>query len=116
MARHAKSYSGEHRSVHLGVQLTPSERQALAAAAENAGTTLSQYVRELCLRRSESGATAGVRRNPEAKALMRQLSAIGNNLNQLSRRANTHGVVPGEDALLETLDLLKAAMARVIAP
>jgi hypothetical protein len=33
MARHRKTYTGERRTVHLGVQLTPSERAELEFAA-----------------------------------------------------------------------------------
>jgi hypothetical protein len=59
--------AGERRTVHLGVQLTPTERAELELAAAEAGTSLSQYVRELCLRRAAEAATVGgARRNPEA--------------------------------------------------
>lgn len=115
MARLRKTYTGERRTVHLGVQLTPSERAELAVAAEEAGASLSQYVRELCLRRTIEAATVGgARRNPEAKRLLHELSAIGNNLNQLARVANTTHRAPQEDELKATIGILKAAMARVL--
>jgi len=116
MARHRKTYTGERRTVHLGVQLTPSERAELEAAAAEAGTGLSQYVRELCLRRAADASTVGgARRNPEAKRLMYELSAIGNNLNQLARVANTVHAAPQEHELKAMIEILKAAMARVLA-
>ena len=116
MARHRKTYTGERRTVHLGVQLTPSERAELEAAAAEAGTGLSQYVRELCLRRAaDAAAVGGARRNPQAKRLMFELSAIGNNLNQLARVANTSRHAPQEGELKATIEVLKAAMARVLA-
>jgi hypothetical protein len=37
MARHRKTYTGERRTVHLGVQLTPSERTDLERAAAETG-------------------------------------------------------------------------------
>ncbi len=115
MARHRKTYTGERRTVHLGVQLTPSERAELELAATEAGASLSQYVRELCLRRAAEAATVGgARRNPEAKRLMHELSAIGNNLNQLARVANTKHQAPQEVELRATIEVLKAAMARVL--
>lgn len=115
MARHRKTYSGERRTVHLGVQLTPSERAELEFAAAQAGTCLSQYVRELCLRRAAEAATVGgARRNPEAKRLLHELSAIGNNLNQLARIANTTRHAPQQAALKEAMEALKASMARVL--
>ena len=115
MARHRKTYTGERRTVHLGVQLTPTERAELDAAAAAAGAGLSQYVRELCLRRTAEAATVGgARRNPEAKRLMNELSWIGNNLNQLARVANTVHAAPQLDELKRTTEVLKATLAHVL--
>jgi hypothetical protein len=115
MARHQKTYTGERRTVHLGVQLTPTERAELDAAAAAAGTGLGQYVRELCLRRSPTPAMeAGARRNPEAKRLMNELSWIGNNLNQIARVANTSRTALQLDELKRTIEVLKATMAHVL--
>jgi len=116
MARYEQSYSGERRTAKVGVKLTPTERAELEAAAGKAGARLSEYVRELCLRRSAAaGIVAGTRRNPEAKALMGELAAIGNNLNQLARHANVNGAMPEAGELRETITVLKSAMARVLA-
>src|SRR5271155_2041657 len=97
MARYERTYSGERRTVHLGVQLTPSERAELETAAANQGANLSAYVRELCLRRS-AAVVAATRRNPEAKAIItaidaaaRELKAVGINLNQIAFHANSTG-------------------------
>jgi hypothetical protein len=62
-----------------------------------------------------SDASGGARRNPEAKRLMYELSAIGNNLNQLARVANTVHAAPQEHELKAMIEILKAAMARVLA-
>ncbi len=117
MARYEQSYSGEHRSAALHVQLTPGERAELESAARQAGAaSLSAYVRQLCLRRVlDAGRVAGVRRHPDALLLARELNAVGNNLNQLARIANATGVVPAADELRATIGLLKAVFARVIA-
>jgi len=116
MARYEQAYEGERRTVHLGVQLTPSERRDLEAAAQKAGARLSQFVRELCLRRSTSGnIVAGTRRNPDAKAVINELTAIGNNLNQLTRHANTSGNMPEARELRDVLDRVKAAIEHVLA-
>ena len=37
MARHRKTYTGERRTAHLGVQLTPFERTELQRAAAETG-------------------------------------------------------------------------------
>jgi hypothetical protein len=116
MARYSKSNESERRTAQVTVQLAPTERQKLQAEAEQAGAALSEHIRQLCLGRA-AGVTivAGTRRNPEAKALMNELSAIGNNLNQLARHANTNGRMPEVHELRRTLDVVKSAMARVIA-
>jgi ribonuclease D len=116
MARPKKTYTGERRSIHLGVQLTPSERAELQTAADASGASLSQYVREVCLRRSATPpAVGGTRRNPEAKRVLHELSAIGNNLNQLARVSNTVHAAPQLDELRTVTEVLKACLARVLA-
>lgn len=114
MARYERSFSGEHRTVHLGIQLTPSERNELEEAARTRGASLSAYARELLFRRSAVTVSA-TRRNPEAKALADELRAIGINLNQIARHANTTGELAEQaDKLYDALTALKAATARVI--
>jgi hypothetical protein len=117
MARYEQSYDGERRTSAVHVQLTPGERAELEAAAEQAGTaSLSAFVRILCLSRlAKPGTVAGTSRNPEARKLIYELSAIGNNLNQLTRLANTYRVMPALDELREVTALIKAAIAQVIA-
>ena len=113
MARYVQSYVGEHRTRSIGVKLTPAERAALEEAAAAQGAQLSAYIRMLCLKRSAVAAPPP-KVNPLAKDLLFELRAIGNNLNQIARRTNIHGEVPREAELVETLDLLKAAMNRVL--
>jgi hypothetical protein len=116
MARYARDYSGERRTVKVTVQLTPSERSALEEAAARAGASLSQHARELCLRRSPAASpvVAGTRRSPDAKALANHFHAIGNNLNQLTHLAQIHKATPQLDELKATTDLLKTALSQVI--
>lgn len=117
MARYDESYVGERRTASVHVQLTPDERAELEAAAAGTGSaSLSAYVRTLCLRRSADAArVAGIRRNPDARRLMYELNAIGNNLNQLTHIANRDRVLPAADELRAVTGLVKAAMARVMA-
>jgi hypothetical protein len=115
MARYRKSDVGERRTASLRLQLTPSERAELEEGAAAAGTHLSQYVRELCLRRAAAApVVAGTKRNREARGLAYQLNVIGNNLNQLARVANTVKAAPQLYELRLTTGLLKTAIARVL--
>src|SRR5215472_15135884 len=111
MARYEKTYRGERRTEFVGLHLTPSERAELDSAAALQGANVSDYSRELLFRRS-AAVVAGTRRNPEAATLARELSALGNNLNQIARHANTTGELRDLD---ELLDLVKHALSRVIA-
>ena len=116
MARYERTFAGEHRTRLVGFKVTPAERAMLEAAASAEGTTLSQYIRELCLHRSRAHTPVvnGTRRNADARALMRELTAIGNNLNQLTRVANTRHAEPQLQELRSTTGLLKAAIGKVL--
>ena len=84
----------------MTVQLAPTERKQLETAAAREGKALSDYVRQLCLRRGgRTPVVAGTRRNPDAKALADELRAIGNNINQLARVANQTGELRREAEL-----------------
>ena len=117
MARYDQSYDGERRTASVHVQLTPHERAELeAAAAAKGAASLSAFVRTLCLRRlADVARVAGTSRNPDARRLLYELNAIGNNLNQLTHIANTYRALPAADELRAVTGLLKAAMARVMA-
>ena len=116
MGRYASSYSGQHRTSALHLQLTPGERAELEAAAASAGVaSLSAYARCLFFRRlRKAHRAAAIRRNPDARRLAAELKAIGNNLNQLTYLAHRTGALAAEDELRATTSLLKAAFARVI--
>lgn len=115
MSRYVQTYRGERRTAALHVQLTPAERRALEDAARAAGvSSLSEFVRTLCLHGLVETAIEEVARpqSAEAQRLIYELNAIGNNLNQLARIANTTGAVA--DELRSTASLLKAALARAV--
>jgi Bacterial mobilisation protein (MobC) len=124
MARYERTYTGERRTEHVGFYVTPSERAELEDAAKGQGApTLSGYARELLFRRS-AAVVAATRRNPEAKAIMDaltaaayELSAIGNNLNQIARALNTTGELRDwqQDELREAIRLFEKGEAQHIA-
>jgi hypothetical protein len=113
MARYEQSYAGERRTAHVGLQLTPTERRELEKAARRRGLGLSEYVRELCFHRP--GPVPEIRRNPVNKELINELRAVGNNINQLARIANTVGDLTRNDELDEALGLLRTVIAKVLA-
>ena len=116
MARYRATFDGERRTAAVTVQLTPTERQQLAERAEKAGAAMSEYVRELCLRRRRGApVVAGTQRTPDAKLLADHLCAIGNNLNQLARIANQTGELRHQEAIDLVMRDVKVAVARVIA-
>ena len=115
MSRYGRTYDGERRTSGLRVQLTPSERAAIEATAENSGASTSEFVRKRCLDGIHAaGRAAVVRRTPDVRRLIYELNAIGNNLNQIARIANTLREPPRPDALDGVAGLLKAAIARVL--
>lgn len=115
MSRYGQTYDGERRTSGLRVQLTPSERAALEAAAESNGASTSEFVRKRCLEGIHAaGRVAVVRRSPEIRRLIYELNAIGNNLNQIARIANTLRESPRPDVLDRALSALKAAIGRVL--
>ena len=115
MSRYEQTYDGERRTSGLRVQLTPSERAAIEAAAQNTGASTSEFVRKRCLEGIHAaGRAALVRRSPDVRRLIFELNAIGNNLNQIARIANSVREPPRPDVLEGATSLLKAAIARVL--
>lgn len=115
MARYRAIDASERRTTKVTVQLAPTEREQLAAGAVREGKALSDYVRQLCLRRGgRSPVVAGARRNPEAKLLADELRAIGNNINQLARVANQTGELRREAELSMVMERLVMTIDRVI--
>jgi hypothetical protein len=115
MARYRDTDASERRTEKVTVQLAPSERQQLETAAAREGKALSNYVRQLCLRRGgRTPVVAGTRRNPDAKALADELRAIGNNINQLARVANQTGELRRAGELSMVIDRLVMTIDRVI--
>jgi hypothetical protein len=66
------------------------------------------------LRRS-AAVIAATPRNPEVKALMRELSAIGNNLNQIARELNMTGNLRNPDELRDALQWHRLGIEKAMA-
>ena len=85
----------------------------LAADAEARGLTTSRLISSVLEAWYEGRDLPGVKPGRDAQAIIRELRAIGNNLNQLTRIANTPRLtVPTED-LARALDRVLDACRRV---
>lgn len=80
------------RNRHVSVWLTDAELAHLRKQAAAAGLGIDPFLRSLIL---------GVQLRPRPPdtyaALLRELSAIGNNINQIARAVNARGFASGED-------------------
>lgn len=85
MGRRSEQDDSERRTDKVTVMLSPSERATLDELAAEAGLRLSDYARAALL-----GYRVHVRNQVTERALS-ELWAIGNNLNQIAKHANTTG-------------------------
>jgi len=93
------------RSERIDVYVTPAELAAIDASAETCDVTRAAFVRACSLGDKPQAKPARV----TADAI-RQLTSIGNNLNQLAHQANAGFVVSGpaiNDALAEVLSAVR---------
>lgn len=106
MARPRKAEEARRRHV-AKVRLSDAELAQLQHAADAAGVPLSTFLRL-------SGLGISVRAKPSrtTNEVIRQLAAVGNNLNQLAREANI-GRFPGEGRLRHALGEVQEAIKRV---
>jgi len=106
MARPLKQ-PDDRASGFFHVRVTPAERAQLDAKATAARVRKSDFARAALL---------GYRLPPApvTQAAVRELQAIGNNLNQLAHHANTTGTVQDQAALQRSLEQLQAALAQVL--
>lgn len=91
-----KGRGDNRRTEVLQCRLTPAEKRQAEAAAAAAGVRISTYARACIL---SAGQPAGPIKDPSTRSprtqardeLVKQLNAIGINLNQIARVANTTG-------------------------
>lgn len=117
MARHKRAYTGERRTAGFRLQLTPTERRKIDAAAAKRGIRLSDYGRRALLRRpiERPQETGGMRRNPDAAALWEQVRALGVNMNQIAHMLNATARLDDVPELRELCREIKAVFARIMA-
>jgi hypothetical protein len=74
----------EHRKKSIKIRVSDSEYDALQAL--KVGNELAPWMRETCLGKKSKRRNQPISVDPN---LLRSLSAIGNNLNQMARKVNT---------------------------
>lgn len=116
MARLKATHTGERRTAHFGLQLTPSERADLERRAEARGLLLAEFVRACCFLTPPKEADTPRRgtRDATGLALVAELGRVGNNINQLAKHANQNGSIEDQAALREALRELKTALGRIV--
>ena len=77
---------GLKRTYMVSVKMNTGEYYSLKAKTKSAGLSWSEYIRQ-CL----AGSIIRPRLTPELNDHIRKLSGMGNNLNQIARKANAAG-------------------------
>jgi hypothetical protein len=106
VGRRKQTDQSERQSVSLSFWITPGERAELDERAAAAGVKLSDYARAALL-----GYRLHVK-DPIKERAISELWAIGNNLNQLARRANTTEQIDPQD-LQNALRLWREVVERL---
>jgi hypothetical protein len=110
-----KSESGTYRKTRVLKTLVKEEAyQAIVHAAEEAGVTLSDYLRALL-----AAPPVGLRPRPKVNPatpkadpiLIRQVASMGNNLNQVARWCNAHAEATASEKAKVLLELIAIRQA-----
>jgi hypothetical protein len=80
-----KKADDEKRTKAIQVRLKPAGYQYVQQLAEQRNTSMADVIRDLC-----NGDVTVI--TPEQETLLRQIATMSNNLNQLTRKANTDGI------------------------
>ena len=91
MARPKKNESQTKLHV-IPVRLSETQHSIVIRNAEKAGLSMAEYIRQQAVHGSINTEYRIVADFPEIRKLTRELSAIGNNMNQIARYFNTGGL------------------------
>lgn len=89
----------EKRTEILSFKCTVLERHIINGKAMTAGVTLGEYIRNTAI-----NGNITTRLTPEDIKLIRSLSGMANNLNQLAKNANTFGYAAESESVSELAD------------
>lgn len=89
----------EKKGYKVTLKMATEEYYFLKAKVKSAGVTRSEYIRQ-CIQSS----VVKERLSPEHLGYIRQLSGMGNNLNQIARKANAEGYTNARNEYLYLAD------------
>lgn len=95
------------RNRKITVRLSEKERQYLGEQADAGGMKIESYIRELIM-----GNEVKSRPKEEWAEVVRQVAAVGNNINQIARNTNM-GMEVTVDILKEVLEMQKQIWERI---
>ena len=91
MARPKKEKELTHTQ-HINLRLTDTQYEIICKAAEQAGLSLSEYIRKQIMKGKVTAKYEIVADVPELKKLVAEFGKIGSNLNQIARHFNQGGI------------------------
>lgn len=95
------------RPRHVSVWLNDAELESLKQQAKTAGLKVDPFIRSLI-----NGIDLKPRPPDEWAEVVRQLSAVGNNINQIARIANANNAV--DSSMLESIQKMQSAIWRLV--
>jgi mobilization protein NikA len=98
----------EPRTKPTIVRWTPSEIASVTQRAKECELPVARFVRECAL-----GAVPKAARNVDQKALLRELSRSGNNLNQLAHEAHARDLFPAQEKIEAALTVHLAVLRQL---
>ncbi|MDH6313003.1 hypothetical protein M2137_001790 [Parabacteroides sp. PFB2-10] len=90
-------------STSINLKLTEDDFNSVKEKAEKLGMKATQYVREMTLKGCVKS-----RFTIEELDLMRKLSGIANNMNQIARKVNAHGLYDAVGEVFELIGKIRA--------
>ena len=114
-----KQKEPEHmKDRRVTIRLTDAEYEIMKRYAKEAGTTVSEYMRQMILKGSVSISYEMVVSMPELKAMARDLEGACNNLNQIAKYFHTGGTRSREiqmdiNACISAIFKIRDSMARL---
>lgn len=100
---------GERRAHHVKVGFNDLDFDTVEYKAQQSGRNVPNYIHDAAL-----GATIQTHINDEQVELVRNVAAMGNNINQLARKANAAGFAPFRSKCETAINELSTLARRIV--